>query len=301
MNKVLVVGSLNIDMVAAVNEIPKIGMTVLASNLEKFDGGKGANQAVASSKFGASTSIIGAVGNDEEGKALLERMQGVGVDVSGVKLKENEKTGTAWIAVDKKGENSIVVISGSNRTLCKKDIDSNEELFKEADVVLLQLEIPIETVVYAIDKAKENGCIVILNPAPAVELDKDILSKLDFITPNESELDILVKCGDGISRLEKAQMLIDRGVENVVCTLGEEGVLLVKKAGNIKFSAYPVNAVDTTGAGDCFNGVLAAELANNKSIESAVKTAVKASSLSVTKKGAQSSMPSRLDVENINN
>ncbi|MGE5629480.1 MAG: ribokinase [Caulobacteraceae bacterium] len=301
MNKVLVIGSLNIDMVAVVDTIPKKGETVLASNMEKYDGGKGANQAVASCKFGASTSIIGAVGNDEDGKALLRRMKSKGVDVTGVKLRENEKTGTAWITVDLKGENSIVVISGANRALGKEDIEANEVLFKEADVVLLQLEIPIETVAYAINKAKENGCKVILNPAPAVKLDWDILSKADIITPNESELDILVNCMEGSGRLEKAQKLIDQGVANVICTLGEDGALLVNKAGHIKFPAFSVNAVDTTGAGDCFNGVLAAELANNKSMEAAIKTAVKASSFSVTKKGAQSSMPSRQDVDNINN
>lgn len=299
MNKVLVIGSLNIDMVAAVDTIPKRGETVLASNMERFDGGKGANQAAAGCKFGASVSIIGAVGNDGDGKALLERMQGMGIDVTGVKLRENEKTGTAWITVDQKGENSIVVISGANRTLGREDIEANEALFKEADVVLLQLEIPVETAAYAINKAKESGCKVILNPAPAVKLDRDILGKVDIITPNESELDILVKSKGECSCLEKAQKLIGEGPANVICTLGAEGALLVNKSGHIKFPAFPVNAVDTTGAGDCFNGVLAAELSNDKGIEAAIKTAIIASAFSVTKKGAQSSMPSRQDVDNI--
>ncbi|MDF2520037.1 MAG: ribokinase [Clostridia bacterium] len=300
MNKVIVVGSLNIDMVAAVNGIPKKGETVLAANMEKFDGGKGANQAVASSRFGASTAIIGAVGNDEDGKALLERMKSKGVDVTGVSLRVNDKTGTAWITVDQKGENSIVVISGANRTLCKEDIDANEALFKDADIVLLQLEIPMETVTYAMDKAKENGCKVILNPAPAAKLSRDILSKTDYITPNESELDILAGGAEDSSQLQKAQKLIDQGVANVICTLGKEGAMLVNQTGHVNFPTIIVDAVDTTGAGDCFNGVLAAELANNISIENAIKTAVKAASFSVTKKGAQSSMPSRQDVENTN-
>jgi len=299
MNKVLVIGSLNIDMVAAVDKLPEKGETVLASNMEKFDGGKGANQAAAGSKFGAAVSIIGAVGNDEDGKALLERMRSMGIDITGVKLRDNEKTGAAWITVDLKGENSIVVISGANRTLDKEAIDANEALLREADVVLLQLEIPVETAAYAIDKAKENGCKVILNPAPAVKLGRDILEKVDILTPNESELDTLAKCKKECSCLEKAQQLIGEGPANVICTLGAEGALLVNKAGHVKFPAFPVNAVDTTGAGDCFNGVLAAELSNNKSLEDAIKTAVIASALSVTKKGAQSSMPGRQDVDNI--
>lgn len=303
MNKVLVVGSLNMDMVVAVNAIPKAGETVLASKMEKFHGGKGANQAVACSRFGAKTYMVGAVGDDEDGQALLKSMNDSGIDTNGVKICKTEKTGTAWITVDRDGENSIVVISGSNSLVSKEDIDANEELFEKADIVLLQLEIPMETVEYAIDKGKSYGCRIILNPAPGARLSMDILSKIDIITPNESELDILVSNDESSDRLEdakklkEAQKLLEYGVDNVVCTLGEKGALLVNKNGYAEFPGCLVKAIDTTGAGDCFNGVLAAELANNSSIEEAIETAVKASSLSVTKKGAQSSMPSRQDVD----
>jgi len=297
MNKVLVVGSLNMDMIVAVNSIPRMGETVIASTMEKYLGGKGANQAVACSRFGAKTYMIGAVGEDEEGKMLIKSMESNCIDITGIKVDKNEKTGMAWITVDKKGENAIVVISGSNRTVSKEDIDANEELFHEADIILLQLEIPTDTVEYAINKGKENGCRIILNPAPAVNLSPELLSKVDIITPNESELDILTSCIEGTDRLEKARKLIEYGIENVICTLGEKGALLVNKYRHTEFPGYLVNVVDTTGAGDCFNGVLAAELANNESIENAVKSAVKASSISVTKKGAQSSMPSRQDVD----
>ncbi|MDF2533202.1 MAG: rbsK [Clostridia bacterium] len=301
MNKVLIVGSINMDMVTAVNSIPKKGETVLASTMQKYHGGKGANQGVASSRFGAKTSFIGAIGDDEDGKTILESMKSEGIYINGIKIHENEKTGMAWITVDQKGENSIVVISGANGAVSKEDIDDNEALFREADIVLLQLEIPVETVAYAINKGKENGCRIILNPAPAVKLDMDILSKVDIITPNESELDILTSGIDAHNRIEKAQSLIKQGVDNVICTLGAKGVLYVKKDGFSQFPAYSVDAIDTTGAGDCFNGVLAAELSNNESIETAIKIAIKASSLSVTKKGAQSSMPRKQDVENIKN
>lgn len=301
MNKVLIVGSINMDMVTAVNSIPKKGETVLASTMQKYHGGKGANQGVASSRFGAKTSFIGAIGDDEDGKTILESMKSEGIYINGIKIHENEKTGMAWITVDQKGENSIVVISGANRAVSKEDIDDNEALFREADFVLLQLEIPVETVAYAIHKGKENGCRIILNPAPAVKLDMDILSKVDIITPNESELDILTSGMEARSRIEKAQSLVKQGVDNVICTLGANGVLYANKDGFSQFPAYSVDAIDTTGAGDCFNGVLAAELSNNESMETAIKIAIKASSLSVTKKGAQSSMPRKQDVENIKN
>lgn len=302
MKKVLVVGSLNMDMIVSVNTIPQKGETVLASSMEKYHGGKGANQAVASAKFGAETYMIGAVGNDEDGKALIESLKSNGVDAKGIGVQNAEKTGMAWITVDQEGENSIVVISGSNGTVNKEDIDSNEELFHEADILLLQLEIPMETVEYAIKKGKENGCLVILNPAPAIALSPQLLKRIDIITPNESELDILASCAEGCDPIEKANKILEHGVGSVICTLGDRGALLVNKYGHAHFPAHKVVPVDTTGAGDCFNGVLAAELANNESMENAIKSAIKASAISVIKKGAQSSMPSKQDVDRyINN
>lgn len=301
MKKVLVIGSLNMDMVVNVNTIPRKGETVLASSMEKYHGGKGANQAVASSKFGAKTYMIGAVGSDEHGKDLVESIKSNGVDAKGIEVRKSEKTGMAWITVDQKGENSIVVIAGSNGTLSKKNIDANEELFHEADIILLQLEIPMEAVEYAIKKGKENGCIVILNPAPAIELSPELLSKVDIITPNESELDILASCPEDWDPIQKAKIVLGYGVRNVICTLGDKGALLVNQKGHIYFPALIVNSVDTTGAGDCFNGVLAAELAKDESIEVAIQSAIKAASISVTKKGAQSSMPTRHDVDKYTN
>lgn len=300
MKKVLVVGSLNMDMIVSVNAIPIEGETVLATSIEKHRGGKGANQAVASSRFGANTCMIGTVGNDDNGRILLSGLKSDGVDTKGIIINNSEPTGMAWITVDKKGQNSIVVIPGANGMLAKDDIDSNDELFNEADIVLLQLEIPLETAFYVINKASEKGCKIILNPAPAVILEEDILSKVDIITPNENELDILTSGNIDDSLLQKAQKLLDSGVKNVVCTLGEKGAMLVNKSGHALFPANSVIAVDTTGAGDCFNGVLAAELARGINIEEAIKMAVKASSISVTQKGAQPSMPRRQDVE-INN
>lgn len=296
MNKVLVIGSLNVDMVVSVNKIPMIGETTLAYYVEKHNGGKGANQAVACSRFGTKTYMIGAVGNDEDGRMLQQSLVNDGIDTTGIKINQDEKTGMAWITVDKNADNSIVVIPGANGSVSKEDIDANEELFNEADIILLQLEIPIETVEYAINKGREKCCKIILNPAPAAELTPSILSKIDIITPNESELDILTKNIGTNDSYEKALELIKSGVGNVICTLGEKGALLVNKNGKVEFSGYPVDAIDTTGAGDCFNGVLAAEIANNNSIEEAVESAIRASAISVTRRGAQSSMPKRQDV-----
>jgi ribokinase len=297
MNKVINVGSLNMDIVVEVKKIPIAGETVLASSMEKFHGGKGANQAVATARFGAETHMIGSVGNDEHGKMLLENLKSNGVNIAGVKTLDGENSGTAFITVDQNGENFIMVVSGANMKLDRKDIDENRELFCRNDVVLLQLEVPQDTVKYAIETGKEKGCKIILNPAPAVKLDRDILSKVDIITPNESELDILTGGIKESDMIKKAEKLLESGVQNVVCTLGEKGVLLVNKDGNKQFPAYRVHAIDTTGAGDCFSGVLAAALSGGRSIEDAIKYAVKASSISVTRKGAQVSMPYRNEVE----
>ncbi|WMM24573.1 ribokinase [Tissierella sp. MB52-C2] len=296
MNKVLVIGSLNTDMVVSVERIPMIGETTLASYVEKHNGGKGANQAVACSRFGAKTYMIGAIGNDEDGKALQQSLKNDDIDITGIKIDQNQKTGMAWITVDKNADNSIVVIPGANGSITKEDIEANEGLFNEVGIILLQLEIPIETVEYAINKGKEKGCTIILNPAPAIELSPSILSKIDIITPNKSELDTLTKDIVAEDSYKKALELIKFGVGNVICTLGENGALLVNKNGKIEFPGLTVDAIDTTGAGDCFNGVLAAEIANGNSVEEAIEYAIKASAISVTRKGAQSSMPKRQDV-----
>ena len=297
MKNVLVVGSLNMDIVASVNELPTKGETVLATFMEKFSGGKGANQAIACSRFGAKTYMIGAVGEDDNGMILLDGLKSNDVDTTGIIINHNENTGMAWITVDREGQNAIVVVSGANGGLTKEDIDDHDGLFDDADIVLLQLEIPLETASYVIDKAHKKGCKIILNPAPGVKLDSDILSKVDIITPNESELDILISNSSDEDYVDKANRLLACGVKNVICTLGEKGALLINNNGHAMFPAESVNVVDTTGAGDCFNGVLAAQLAKDKGIEEAIKIAVKASSLSVTKKGAQSSMPIWQDVE----
>lgn len=295
--KILVIGSLNMDLVVRVDALPQAGETVPAASAEKFFGGKGANQAVASAKYGAETYMMGAVGNDAAGIALLKSLKDQGINIQGIKTRGDAQTGAAWIIVDRKGENSIIVSSGANGTLSKEDLDQNETIFHEADIILIQLEIPRETAEYAICKGKENGCLVILNPAPAVRLNREIFKKIDIITPNETELDLLTSRFASNDRLEKAKELISYGVGTVICTLGAEGALFVNKSRFVKFDACQVDPVDTTGAGDCFNGVLAAELAHGHKIEEAIKSAIKAAAICVTKKGAQSSMPNRRDVD----
>jgi len=296
MKKVLVIGSLNMDMVVSVKNIPQIGETVLASSIEESGGGKGANQAVACARFGAQTYMLGSIGNDHNGKILKENLDREGINTKGIKVQDNDRTGMAWIALDDDGNNSIVVIPGANNSFTIEDIDKNEEILREADIILIQMEIPLDVVEYAVNKASKNGSFIILNPAPARVLSKDLLTKIDIITPNKTELDILTKDSNLTTNYDKSKYLIDLGVKNVICTLGEYGALFVNKEENILFGPYKVNAIDTTGAGDCFNGVLAAEIYKGNDIVQSIKNAIIASAISVTKKGAQLSMPKLQDI-----
>lgn len=296
MNNVLVVGSLNMDMVVLVDSIPAVGETVFGKSVEHFNGGKGGNQAVACSKFGATTYMISSVGNDETGKQLINNLKEANVHTQGIFTDDTCPSGVAWIGVDALGNNAITVISGANKKLSKQHIDLQIELFKKANVVLVQLEIPKETAFYAIEKAKENGAFVILNPAPASEIPKDILKKIDVLIPNEKELSMLVPQLKNASWEEKANHLIKQGLKNLVCTLGKNGALWVNKNQNLRFEPLKVDAIDTTGAGDCFNGVFACEISKEKNMEDSIKMAIAASAISVTQKGAQVAMPKRESV-----
>lgn len=295
MNKegVLVVGSANMDLVVKCSRFPLPGETIFGNKFQMFPGGKGANQAVCCAKLGMKTYFIGKMGNDELGKRLSDSMENDGVDLTYLMTDKSEHTGTALITVDLNGQNQIIVISGSNMKLSPSDIRKNKNTFSEIKVVLTQLEIPIDTVIETAILSKDNGAIFILNPAPACEIPDEIYPLVDYLTPNETELQMLscMVVSDIGSAEKAAKMLIEKGAQNVIITLGEKGALLVNKNHTELYSTQKVAVVDTTAAGDSFNGALAYSLANNVELADAICFANKVASISVTRMGAQSSMP----------
>lgn len=301
MKKILIVGSLNLDMVVNVDHTPLTGETILSDKMEFVPGGKGANQAYAAGRLGADAAILGAVGCDTYGDMLLSNLESAGVDTSQVIRREEVSTGIALITVNSQGDNSIVVVSGANAKVSCSDIDGNLELIKSSDIVLLQMEIPIETVCYTAKVAKSLGKMVILDPAPVPRhFPEELYRYVDIIKPNETELSMLT----GIDFTEKniqdaVSWIRDKGVKNVLVTLGERGVYLdSEEFGTLKIPAMEVCAVDTTAAGDTFTAAVAVMLAQGKSIREAAVFANDVSSIVVTRKGAQSSIPTLEEVEN---
>lgn len=300
--RILVIGSLNMDMVIEMRHMPLKGETVMGNTLTYIPGGKGANQAFAAGMLGGDAVMLGCVGKDSLGDQLRENMKKSGTDISGIAQTEKAPTGMAVIYVDDAGDNSIVVLSGANGACDISYLKDNDELIRESSYIVFQMEIPAEAVYYGVRRAKELGKTVILNPAPAPdELPDEILSNIDYLTPNETELLKLVgktECSEENVR-EGAQELLEKGVQNVLVTLGDKGVMLVNRSGVNCYSTRKVAAVDTTAAGDCFNGAFVVGLAEGMSQEEAIRFANIASSIAVTRKGAQSSIPGREEVERI--
>ena len=293
MKKILVIGSLNMDMVVEIDHTPLVGETIMTDSMELIPGGKGANQAYAASKLGASVEMLGAVGQDSYGKKVVDNLKLAHVDTSHIIQKEKLSTGAAFIAVNKSGDNSIVVIAGANASLEEDDIDKNIKLIEQCDILILQMEIPMRTVIYAAKKAKEMGKKVILDPAPVQpDFPEELYAYLDVIKPNETEVKMLT--GYGAEQLENAtQFFKDRGVKNVVITLGEKGVYVCSESESSKIiPAQKVEAIDTTAAGDTFTAAMALKLVEGENLENAVCFANYVSSIVVTKKGAQTSIPS---------
>ena len=290
---VLVVGSANMDMVVSTSRFPKPGETVLANDFNMFPGGKGANQAVACARLGGDVSFLAKMGRDIFRDRLFESLEGDSVDVSSVLTDEEAPTGIALITVDSTGQNEILVVSGSNMKLDASDVDAHEELFDHADFLMLQLEIPLETVMRAAQFAAERGARVILNPAPAAELPDELLAAVDVLTPNESEMELLTgrSVESETGAVEAARELIGRGVRDVVLTLGSRGALHVSAETARAYPAFQVEAVDSTAAGDAFNGALVFALSRGDTIESAVPFANAVAACCVTRPGAQASMP----------
>lgn len=299
MKKILVIGSLNLDMTVQVDHTPVVGETILSNRMDMNAGGKGANQACALGKLGADVTMLGAVGRDMYADIQLDSLNTAGVNTTRIIVKEDVSTGIALITVNKEGDNSIIVVSGANATLSKKDIDDNLDVIKESDIVIFQLEVPLETVCYAAGIAKKLGKMVILDPAPVPkDFPEELYRYVDIIKPNETELGMLTGIDNTEEHLEEAvACLKEKGVKDVIVTLGEKGVYMVDKAtGAERIPAIKVQAVDTTAAGDSFTAALAIMLAEEKSLREAVIFANHVSSIVVTRKGAQSSIPTLKEV-----
>ncbi|WP_195948243.1 ribokinase [Paraclostridium bifermentans] len=299
MKKICVIGSLNMDLVVNVDEMPKKGQTLIGSKFKEIPGGKGANQAVAASRLGGDVYMIGKVGNDGFGESLLKQLKADKVKTDYVQI-EKGPSGVALITVDKNAENSIVVSPGANFELTESDIDKCIDGIKESSIVVIQLETPIDTIKYALEKSKELGKFTILNPAPAVKLSDDIIKNVDLLTPNETELEILsgVKIENEDDIKKAANVMIEKGVKQLIVTLGSKGSLYLDKD-KIEFKkSYKVDAVDTTAAGDSYTGALSVAFSQGKDIDEAMDFASKVGALCVTNIGAQTSIPNLYDVMN---
>ena len=297
---ILVIGSLNMDMTIPVEELPQKGETILGGSPSYIPGGKGANQACAAGKLGGRVAMLGKVGRDQMGRTLKENLAAAGVDVSHVEETEKAPTGMAVIYVDKRGSNSIVVIPGANGCCDRAYVEANEALIAAHDIIVLQLEIPYDAVFAAVRLAKKHGRMVVLNPAPAPEsLPDEVISALDYFTPNETELARIAGMAAGSVREAEAagKRLVEKGVGTVLATLGEAGALLVTREEARLVLALRVDAVDTTAAGDTFNGAFVTALAEGTPEAEAIAFANKAAAISVTRKGAQTSIPTREELD----
>lgn len=299
MPRICVIGSANVDHTLALPRLPRPGETVSGGTLLTNLGGKGANQAMAARKLGAEVRMLGAVGEDGPGREIRERLDAVGIDVSGVVAVPDAATGTALIFVDAEGRNQIGVAPGANHRLTVEMLRPYEGAIAWADVVICQLETPLPVVCWALEEAHRHGVRAILNPAPVRELPDDLLGLVAYLTPNEGEAAALagIPIGDMDSARGAGRRLLERGAATVIVTLGGEGALVCQRDRIVHFPAFPVTVVDTTAAGDAFNGALAVGLAAGGTLEEAVPLAGAAAALTCTRRGAQDSLPERADVE----
>ncbi|ULQ54833.1 ribokinase [Flavihumibacter fluvii] len=285
-------------MVVRTDHFPAAGQTIMGGEFFMFSGGKGANQAVAAARMEAEVFFIGNTGGDIFGHRAIEMLNKEGINTDFICMDQEKPSGIALILVDRHGENEIVVAPGANATLSEQHISKAEKIITESDLILLQLEIPLDTVIFAAELGARLQKKVILNPAPAQPLPDELLQHLFLITPNETEAEILtgIKIHDQPSAAKAASVLLSKGVKQVVITLGPKGAFYKSDQFELMVEAPKVNAVDTTAAGDVFNGALAVEISNGKDWKSAISFACKAASLSVTQMGAQASMPMRSDI-----
>jgi len=293
--EIIVTGSMNMDMVVKTHHIPQPGETVLGGTFFMNPGGKGANQAVAVARLGGQVAFIGKIGNDIFGRQSSQLFEEEGVDIRGLVADTDQPSGIAMITVDETGENSIVVAPGANARLYSSDVENSFQLYKEAKISLVQLEIPFEAVHTAAKLAKEQGMKVILNPAPANKSISSLYGLVDIITPNVTEAEMLtgVKITDPETAQQAARVFQSYGIETVIITLGSEGALLLDGDEFHHVPAPKVTTVDTTAAGDVFNGALAVAISENKTLAQATAFACQAASIAVTRLGAQDAIPYR--------
>ena len=296
---ICVLGSINLDTVASVEDLPRPGETIVARSLEQFPGGKGSNQAVAAARMDADTYMIGAVGADGPGNRMRDFLQESGVNIEMVKTDNDHLTGQAFINVSDSGENAIVIVAGANAALNSDDIPVEE--LANCGVFLAQLESPVETIRDFFRCGPARQGITILNAAPAERAGAALFSLVDILIVNEAELatyaDLLEPPGEREVIIEAARQLISRNGQIVIVTLGVDGVIVVDKVQNDLIPSRPANVVDTTGAGDCFCGVLAAGLAQGMALTEAIRLAITAASISVERPGAATSIPTRAEVD----
>lgn len=296
--KILIIGSSNTDMVITTEEFPKPGETIFGRQFIMNPGGKGANQAVAATRLGAVVSFVIKTGKDVFGSYTLAALRHEGIDTSNIIKTSAHQSGVALITVNAQGENTIVVASGANMQLVPEEI--NEALLKSAGIILLQLEIPMKTIEHIVHTAKKYDCKLVLNPAPAIAIPASILHGLFLITPNETETEIITGIyPDTLPAMKKAgKYFLKKGVQNVIITVGERGAFLMNADHSILIPSPLVTPVDTTAAGDTFNGAIVTALAEGMDLPAACAFACKAASISVTRLGAQSSAPFRKEILN---
>ncbi|WP_010677098.1 ribokinase [Bacillus timonensis] len=295
---IVVVGSLNVDMVVNVKKRPEWGETIMGRDFFTGNGGKGGNQAYAASKLGASVAMLGCVGDDIFGEQLLNGLNEVGVDTSGIEKVQGVSSGVAVISVNSEGENSIIVSPGANDHVTPEYVKRHEQIIIAAKLVMMQLEIPLETVIEVAKIAHKHNVPVMLDPAPAVKLPDELYQKVSYIVPNESELGVItdLKISDKETAKTASEKLMKQGVGTVFAKLGGKGVLVSKETESFFVEPHVVTAVDTTAAGDSFAGALATALVSGKSLQEATEFANTVGALTVTKKGAQVSMPTLEEV-----
>ena len=300
---IVVVGSTNTDMVIKASHLPQPGETILGGTFFMSAGGKGANQAVAAARLGGSVLFIAKTGYDIFGKQSIELFEKEGIDVSGVQRDHYQPSGVALITVDEKGENCIVVAPGANAALTLEDIDEVKEKIENAALLLVQLETSLETVEYVAAIAASKKIKFILNPAPAAKLSDELLSKISIITPNQKETEMLtgIKVTDQVSAKRATEFLHKKGIDTVIITMGAMGAFVSHESKYSMIPGHKVNVVDTTAAGDVFNGALVVALSEGKMMDDAVAFACKAAAISVTRLGAQASAPNRQEVEGFDN
>ena len=301
MQNIVVIGSLNMDLVVRVPQMPKSGETIFGDDFRVLSGGKGANQAVAAARLGAKVTMIGRVGEDDFGRTLIENLEAEGINVANITQDRNAASGIAMITVDESGQNSIVVASGANMCLKPEHVSLGWKNLDNVGFVVMPLEIPLDCIIEATRLGKASGATILLNPAPAQELPDDLLQEIDILIPNETELEILsgMPVHDVESAKEAAHFLLKKGVSTIIITLGEKGALLLENEQEIHVPSEKVDVVDTTAAGDSFIGGLATALTKGWDLEKAVRYANCAGAAAVTKFGAQPSLPTPEEVETL--